>query len=216
MKHYSICFALVLALSLMPALGVAKPEVYSGVPLLGTEETPPNASASFGALTAIYDDETNHLYYEFEWELKDDAEATAVHFHGPAPRGESAPPVIDIGPISGKSGKSTGVVVLSESEETDLEAGLWYLNIHSTDFPGGEIRGQLIEMSPLDSAAVYNSAERKLRLKSVMVPGLGTFEADLDVIIGRTPLSFELDHAHPKEMEDDAEDAEDKNDGSSG
>ena len=182
-----------LALPLCTGLALAKPEVFSGVPLLGTAETPPNGSLGFGALTAIYDEDTNQLYYEFEWELGGDAEATAVHFHGPAAIGQSADPIIDLGPISGKSGKETGVVSLSEAEELDLKAGLWYLNIHSTAFPNGELRGQLIEISPLGSAAVYDPAQRRLRLKNVMVPTLNVFEAELDVISGRSPLSFELD-----------------------
>ena len=37
--------SLLLSLALVPAAGHTKPEVYSSVPMLGTEDVPPNASA---------------------------------------------------------------------------------------------------------------------------------------------------------------------------
>lgn len=192
-----------LSLALIPALGQANPEIFSSVPILGTEAVPANDSAGFGAITAVYDDESNQLYYEFEWELGGEALATAVHFHGPALRGENAGVLIDLGPISGHSGKESGVVVLTEDEELDLKAGLWYINIHSDAFPAGELRGQMNDLSPLDSAAVYDAEHARLKLKNVMVPGLGIFEAELNVIIDHLPLAFELDEAHLKDLNDD-------------
>ncbi len=198
--------SLVLALALAPAAIQAKPEIYSSVPMLGTEEVPPNASAGYGAITAVYDEDSNQLYYEFEWQLGGEADAIAVHFHGPANIGESAPPVIDLGPISGNSGKESGVVVLTEAEELELEAGLWYLNIHSDAFPGGELRGQMRDLSPLDSAAFYDPTRGRLKLDNVMVPGLGIVEAELDLILNRFPLSFELDRVEFELLDDEDED----------
>ena len=34
---------------------------------------------------------------------------------------------------------------LTEAQEADLNGGLNYVNLHTTAFPGGEIRGQLIK-----------------------------------------------------------------------
>ncbi len=194
---------LLIILSLATTPSAAKLEVYSGVPLLGTEEDPANNSNGFGALTAIYDEESKTLFYEFEWELGGDAETTAAHFHGPAGLGQSAPVVIDLGPVSGKSGKQTGSVVLNTSQEADLKAGLWYLNIHSNAFPGGELRGQLFDTSPLDSVVVFDPTNGKLRINSAMVPGLGIFETELQLLGGTGPLNFELENAHLKELDED-------------
>ena len=36
-------------------------------------------------------------------------------------------------------------VALTAEQEADLNAGLYYVNLHSAAFPGGEIRGQLIK-----------------------------------------------------------------------
>jgi hypothetical protein len=196
-------FALIIVMSLTPVLGLAKPKVYSGVPLLGTQETPPNNSLGFGALTAIYDEDTNRLYYEFEWQLTAGAEATAVHFHGPATFGQSAAPVITLGPISGNAGKETGMVDLTEPQENQLKSGLWYLNIHSDQFPAGEIRGQLIEMSPLETATFYDPVDQRLNLEAFMLPTLGVFELKLSIIGNRSPLSFELDEVQFKDLSGD-------------
>lgn len=203
MNRLNRTVALIVAMSLTPVLGLAEPKVYSGIPLLGTQETPPNNSLGFGALTAIYDEDTNRLYYEFEWRLTPGAEATAVHFHGPATFGQNASPVITLGPISGNAGKETGMVDLTEPQESQLEAGLWYLNIHSDQFPAGEIRGQLIEMSPLETASFYDANDQRLHLDAFMLPTLGVFELKLDIIANRSPLSFELDEVQFKDLSDD-------------
>ena len=194
MKIRSKMHTLMLAASLVPSLAFAAQEVFSGIPMLGTEQVPPINSAGYGAVTAIYDEDTNTLFYEFEWRLEGDNQATNAHFHLGA-RGTSGPIVIDLGPVSGNSGKSTGAVLLTAAEELDLKAGNWYINVHSNAFPGGEVRGQMIERSPIEGAQVYAPAQSRLRLKDVMVPGLGIFDAELDRIPSRLPLSFELDSA---------------------
>ena len=194
MNIRSKLYPLMLAISLVPSLALAAQEVFSGIPLLGTEQVPPNDSAGFGAVTAIYDEETNSLFYEFEWQLEGANVATAAHFHRSA-RGETGSVVVDLGPVAGNSGKSTGVVLLNAEEELDLKAGLWYLNVHSDVFPGGEVRGQMVERSPIEGAQVYDPSQARLRLKDVLVPGFGIFDAEMDVVPARQPLSFELDTA---------------------
>ncbi len=70
---------------------------------------------------------------------------TAAHIHGPALAGASA------GVVFGFSGFVTGVTsgsyantfVLNATQETDLLAGKYYINIHTSFAGGGEIRGQL-------------------------------------------------------------------------
>jgi hypothetical protein len=77
-----------------------------------------------------------------------------IHFHAPAPRGSPAGVAYDIGGITTgtTSGTILGDVPLSAgayggksiaAQIQDLRNGLWYINIHSTAFTGGEIRGQV-------------------------------------------------------------------------
>lgn len=110
--------------------------------LTAGEEVPPNDSAGTGTVEATFDTETNVLTWTIEYSgLTGDA--TAAHFHGPAAPGENAGPVVPIpdpltSPIS-------GTATLDDTQEADLLAGKWYFNIHTAEYPDGEIRGQVLE-----------------------------------------------------------------------
>jgi hypothetical protein len=75
------------------------------------------------------------------------AGTTAAHFHGPAVRGVNAG--IQIGfagfPLGVLSGEYSNTYILTAIQEDEILGGLWYVNIHTTNLPGGEIRGQLEE-----------------------------------------------------------------------
>ncbi len=52
-------------------------------------------------------------------------------------------------PVGPKSGMYAGVIPgLSGAQQADLLANLYYINIHSSIFGGGEIRGQLVQVVP--------------------------------------------------------------------
>ena len=65
----------------------------------------------------------------------------AAHFHGPVPVGSNAGVQF---PLPLGSPKIGTVGPLSPAQESDLNAGLWYINIHSSLYPDGEIRGQVL------------------------------------------------------------------------
>ena len=81
--------------------------------------------------------------------------ANAAHIHGPAAAGSTASPVYNFGglgliTLGGMSGTMSGTFSLAPvgaytvaQQLTDLNNSLWYFNIHSTTFGGGEIRGQI-------------------------------------------------------------------------
>ena len=83
----------------------------------------------------------NTLSWDIEWSgLSGDA--TAMHFHGPANIGENAGVAQNIGGVSGLTSPSAGSATLTNEMAADFSAGLWYINIHTAMYPGGEIRGQ--------------------------------------------------------------------------
>ncbi len=60
-----------------------------------------------------------------------------MHFHGPALPNQNAG--VQVG--TGVAGPPViGNAILNDSQEADLLAGLWYLNLHTNTDPGGEIR----------------------------------------------------------------------------
>ncbi len=50
-------------------------------------------------------------------------------------------------PIKGTTSPDKGSAKLTDAQMTDLEAGKWYVNVHTKANPGGEIRGQVMMKS---------------------------------------------------------------------
>ncbi|MBC5776013.1 CHRD domain-containing protein [Pontibacter sp. KCTC 32443] len=121
---------------------------FDDLELSGDNEVPQVESDGTGTFNGTYDDATNVLTYTVTWELGNpDDEVVGMHFHGPADPTESAG-VQE--PIEGFTTESTGSFTdstepLTAQQEADLKAGLWYINIHSTTYPTGELRGNLLE-----------------------------------------------------------------------
>lgn len=67
----------------------------------------------------------------------------AVHFHGPAPAGEGTGVQVDIGAVGGTDRPLIGTADITAEQAADLQAGLWYVNLHTELNRPGEIRGQL-------------------------------------------------------------------------
>ena len=71
--------------------------------------------------------------------------ATAAHIHGPADPGANAGIVV---PFSGNlASPIKGSATLTDAQIAQLEAGKWYVNIHTEANKPGEIRGQLVRAS---------------------------------------------------------------------
>jgi hypothetical protein len=107
--------------------------------LSGGAEVPANQTKGSGMATATLDSVTKMLTYSVTF--KDlTGPATAAHFHGPASVSANAPPVV---PITGMISPSKGTATLTDAQIADLEAGKWYVNVHTAANPGGEIRGMV-------------------------------------------------------------------------
>lgn len=96
-------------------------------------------SLGTGAATMTLDRDTLEFSWFVAWQGLG-APVTVAHFHGPALPGQNAG--VEVG-IDAGSNPSSGSTFLSAAQASDLLAGLWYINIHSELFPGGEIRGQV-------------------------------------------------------------------------
>ena len=89
-----------------------------------------------GAMT--FDTVTNVLSWNVSHSGLSSA-VTAAHFHGPALPNQNAGIQVGIGTLN----PAISSAILTPTQAADLLTGLWYINVHSTAFPGGEIRGQV-------------------------------------------------------------------------
>ena len=114
----------------------------------GLQETPSNTSAGTGTFVGTYNDVTDSLIYTINFSGLS-TNVTAAHFHA-APPGIAAGVLIGPGgfPTGVMSGSFTDTLVLTASQEDSLKRGLFYFNIHTTAFPGGEIRAQIFLQDP--------------------------------------------------------------------
>ena len=106
----------------------------------GKSETPPNTSAGTGTADIDWDAATKKLSWKLTYSGLS-GPATAAHFHGPAEPGKNAGVAVAI--PNATSSPVEGSATLTDAQAADLEAGKYYVNVHTAANPGGEIRGQV-------------------------------------------------------------------------
>jgi hypothetical protein len=107
-------------------------------------------SPGLGLGIITLDDVTNQLSWSINWGGLVGS-PTAMHFHGPALSNQNAGVQVGVGVVGTPV---IGNAILNAVQEADLLAGLWYLNLHTNAFPGGEIRGQVLNAVPEPSSLV--------------------------------------------------------------
>lgn len=116
--------------------------------LTGGQEVPANDSNAFGVAFMTFDETTDMLNFSLTYtDEKLTGTEVAAHFHAPAIPGVAAPVVFGLvnpGVFNLGSPKVGSVGPFSEQQKRDLMEGLFYINVHTTAFPGGEIRGQVL------------------------------------------------------------------------
>jgi hypothetical protein len=154
----------VVSLFAVAALAVASPALADTgffASLDGLQEVGPNASPGTGTATLVLDNAQANLSYVVTYTGLT-AARTAAHIHGPAAPGVNAGVLHGLLNQTGTtSGSANGVWALSATNVGQLFSGLLYVNIHTSNFPGGEIRGQ-INGAPTASRATTWGRLKKL------------------------------------------------------
>ena len=148
--------------SLKLQLAAQEPEQKFTAKLSGKEEVPPNDSPSTGfAWVKITDDKIG-----YEVNVTDMDKVNAAHIHL-AEAGKNGPVVLTLfkgGPTEQVNGTVGEANVTASNLEgpmkgknvtdlvTAIKNGTTYVNVHTTDFPDGEIRGQLKDARAAASA----------------------------------------------------------------
>ena len=130
----------------------------TGIVMSGAQETPAVPSPALGTMDVLYSKETRTLTYKVTWSGLTDS-LSAMHIHGLAPTGFAAGVIQNIVAASNsifpqrtsgkytflKSGSISGTLLADgvAVKEQDILNGVYYMNIHTPAYPGGEIRGQI-------------------------------------------------------------------------
>jgi hypothetical protein len=110
----------------------------------GAQEVPPVPTPATGSASITYDTVTNLLSWTITFSGLVGT-TTDAHFHGPGAVGVPAGVRVPIPHTDGLTADTLiGSATISEAFEVELLSELWYINIHSTFRPGGEIRGQVV------------------------------------------------------------------------
>ena len=150
-------FAMALSVSLLG--GGASPvhavPVSFDVNATGAAENPPvtGPGSAFGRFT--FDKDTKQLTYFVRVNGLSSNQVTAAHIHRGAV-GVNGPIVY---PLATEAfAQVSGTITLTDADIADLEAGRFYLNVHSVDNPGGFARGQMILPGAAPAPAVTATA----------------------------------------------------------
>jgi len=121
--------------------------------LTGAQQLPPNASTASGRIEGTYDKRTKVYTYKITWSGLSSA-VTGIHIHGLADKGYVAFPgtypngiaasAFSNSTATSGSYSSTLFVDGTVINESNFLAGKFYVDIHTVNFPGGEIRGQIL------------------------------------------------------------------------
>jgi len=120
--------------------------------LTGDQQVPTNTSTATGFGTVVLDDVAHTITVDLSWSGLT-AAANAAHIHGPGAPGTNANiifPFNDV-PAATSGSISEQTFGISNNRIPQLEAGLFYMNIHDANFPNGEIRGQLLPVPESDT-----------------------------------------------------------------
>jgi len=131
--------------------------VYLKAVLQGSQEVPPNTSTAAGTVIVRYNTVTNSLELGGNYQNLT-TDITASHIHGPAAVGVNASFISPLINNLGTSGILAVAIILTEPQEADLLAGLYYVNLHTATFPGGEIRGQLTTTTSANETYYFTGA----------------------------------------------------------
>lgn len=137
------CFALALTALVVAAALPAGAQTTFAFQLFGQAQHPPVETDAYGTCSAVLSADETTLTLSCEHNV---ANPLATHIHqGFAD--QDGPVIIDLGtpqsPIQ-------ATVDLDAEQAIRLLAGGLYVNVHSDEFPGGEIRGQLTPGSPIE------------------------------------------------------------------
>ena len=142
------------------------------------EEVPPTGSPAVAQGTVTLDTATNTV----SWNISHtglQGTHTASHFHKGA-IGQNGGIEVNIG----TGNPIVGSAPITGTQATDLIAGLWYVNLHTTAFPGGEIRGQIDDVC---SQTYCDEAQNPNNAADISIDTVDSSSSSINVTMSNGP-----------------------------
>jgi hypothetical protein len=132
--------------------------IHYNVALLGSESVPVNVTSAFGSAFVTVDDVADTVGVILSFTGLTGGVASAAHIHCCVATNANGPVVIPFTnfPNTTSGTYSNMFTNVSVANITGIEAGLAYINIHNTVFPGGEIRGNILASSIVPEPATLS------------------------------------------------------------
>ncbi|MBP9664087.1 MAG: CHRD domain-containing protein [Pyrinomonadaceae bacterium] len=139
--------------------------------LSGAQEVPAAATTGKGYARVFVNAATNTYTFTVVFEGLSSSQ-TLSHIHAPGAIGTNAGVAINLGTVGGTSGTITGSGAITNTQINQLRQHLGYVNVHTSNFPGGELRGQLGVSRPVDYDGDGRMDLSVMRFPNVPAPGV--------------------------------------------
>jgi hypothetical protein len=139
--------------------------------LTGAQEVPAVATTATGYARVVINESTGSLTFTVVFTGLSSTQ-TASHIHAPGALGATAGVAINFGAVGGTAGTITGTTTVTPTQLSQIRQHLGYVNVHSTNFAGGEIRGQLGIKRPVDFDGDGRQDYSVLRFPDIAPPGV--------------------------------------------
>ena len=167
-KKFGSIFAVAVVMFLTAATARAE---YFIAYLNGAQEFPAAATSATGNARIFLNESAGTITWTVVFNGLTSAQNNA-HIHAPAAIGVNTGVAINFGVVGGTSGTISGTSAITPTQISQLRSGLGYMNVHSVNFPAGEIRGQLARPRPVDYDGDGRMDMSTLRFPNVAPPGV--------------------------------------------
>ncbi len=161
---------LIIAVLMLLSSVIVRAEIFTAS-LSSAQEVPTNASTATGFARVVVNESAGMLTFTVVFNGLS-SNQIASHIHAPAAIGANTGVAINFGAVGGTSGTITGTVAITPTQLAQLRAHQGYVNVHSANFTGGEIRGQLGVQRPVDYDGDGRTDYSVLRFPNIPAPGI--------------------------------------------
>ncbi len=173
MKSYRLSLLIIIGLMIGFAYPTNAQQVYTAS-MSGINEVPAGKSLGSGTVHAVLRGDSLKVYGSFS-NLTGDYTASHIHMAAAGENGNVVfplDPTVDTDKKGGTYDSLNNKFKLTAAQKTTLMNGGYYVNIHSTEYAGGELRGQLF--SDGNKAPTASALTSPADGSSITVQGAGT------------------------------------------